>query len=282
MNNKFIHIRILIKIKRLIKSIIPNKLIEKYKEHKLKEKSKHFVGNDVYCPICESEFRMFGPTGLGKKEFGVVGIGARQNAQCFKCGSAERDRLLFKYLTEELHLLEIKENLRLLHFAPDEPFYHLFSKNKYIEYYPCDIDPLIYPFIGNTKIRKVDITSIPFDNNYFDFIICNHVLEHVSDDKLAMSELYRVMKEGGRGYFQVPIDYNRTTTYEDNSITTPKEREIAFGQRDHVRWYGQDYKTRLEEIGFTVHEDSFVKKFSEEELFKYGLDSLELIYSCQK
>lgn len=97
-----------------------------------------------------------------------------------------------------------------------------------------------------------------------------------------MSELYRVMKKGGSGIFQVPIDYNRDETFEDFSITSPKEREKAFGQHDHVRLYGKDYKTRLENAGFRVTEDDFVKGFSTSEQTRYGIRDSELIYYCEK
>jgi ubiquinone/menaquinone biosynthesis C-methylase UbiE len=53
--------------------------------------------------------------------------------------------------------------------------------------------------------RKIDITNIKFKNNYFDFIICNHILEHIQDDKKAMSEIFRVLRPGGEVILQVPI-----------------------------------------------------------------------------
>jgi hypothetical protein len=108
------------------------------------------------------------------------------------------------------------------------------------------------------------------------------VLEHIPDDILAMRELYRVMKKGGWGIFQVPIRQTLEKTYEDFSITDPKEREKAFGQNDHVRWYGQDYKDRLKRVGFNVTEDDYVKKFSPNEIFQFGLKPTELIKYCVK
>ena len=94
--------------------------------------------------------------------------------------------------------------------------------------------------------------------------------------------MYRVMKKGAWGIFQVPIDYSRKETYEDFSITSPEERIKAFGQYDHVRWYGQDYKDRLASVGFLVNEDPYVKGFSEADLKKFGFMSTELIYNCSK
>jgi ubiquinone/menaquinone biosynthesis C-methylase UbiE len=135
---------------------------------------------------------------------------------------------------------------------------------------------------GGVKIIKADITNIPFEDNSFDIIICNHVLEHIPDDRLAMSELYRVMKKGAWAILQVPIDYNRETTYEDFTITTPEGREKFFGQNDHVRIYGRDYPDRLKSVGFSVMEDDFIKSFSEEEISKFVFTPSELIYFCKK
>ena len=123
---------------------------------------------------------------------------------------------------------------------------------------------------------------MPFESNSVDVVLCSHVLEHIPEDNKAMSEFYRVIKNDGWAILQVPVDYTRAETYEDFSITDPGDREKAFGQHDHVRWYGRDYKNRLANVGFTVTEDDYVKSFSTEELFKFGLMSSELIYHCGK
>ena len=225
-------------MKKLIKKITPIKFHNLI--YKFNENLKYF-GTNVQCPICKSHYKIFRPYGLKKKE----------NIRCPNCGSHERHRLLWKYLHNENQILN-KKNIRILHFAPEKFFYNLFSKKDNIEYVPVDLFPEIYNYKGKIKINKVDITNIPFENNYFDFIICNHVLEHIPDDYLAMSELFRVLKKDGFGILQVPIDYNREKTYEDFKITDPKEREIAFGQLDHVRWYGRDYPERLKTVGFKV------------------------------
>jgi SAM-dependent methyltransferase len=259
------------KIKKIIGKFFPQSVKNVYKKFEVERMCKKHSGDAVVCPICNSTFAVFGNFGLKKRE----------NARCYRCGSLERHRLLFLYLTE-LGFLDSKKNIKLLHFAPEKVYYEIFSKMNNIEYYPCDIAPERYKYTNGATIHKVDITAIPFENNSFDFIICNHVLEHIPNDKLAMDELYRVMSKGGNGYFQVPIDYNREKTYEDFTIKTPKEREIAFGQHDHVRYYGKDYKDRLTQSRFRVNEDEFVKGFSDKELFKYGLNKGELIYYCAK
>lgn len=170
----------------------------------------------------------------------------------------------------------------MMHVAPEKVFYELFSASPFIDYYPCDLFPNRYAYNGTTRILKVDITAIPFENDFFDVILCNHVLEHISDEQKAMSELNRVLKPSGWGIFQVPLDHSLEKTYEDDSITSSKGREKAFGQYDHVRLYGRDYKDRLAAAGFKVREDHFVEQFQPDEIFRYGFDPQEVIYFCKK
>ncbi|WP_420602632.1 class I SAM-dependent methyltransferase [Flagellimonas sp.] len=229
-----------------------------------------YKGDNVYCCVCESGFKKF-------KTFGWRG---KKKPRCYNCGSFQRHRLIWKYLNDKFDILN--RPIKVLHFAPEKKFFEILSKNEVIEYYPCDLYPDSFNYPNSHKILKGDITDIPFQSNYFDFILCNHVLEHIPDDKKAMSELFRVMKSGGFGIFQVPIDYSREVTYEDPSITNPKEREKEFGQYDHVRWYGKDYQERLEKVGFEVFKDDFVNTFSLKDQNRYGFDSAELIYHCKK
>ena len=137
----------------------------------------------------------------------------------------------------------------------------------------------------NSPLAEVhgDITKLPFKENTFDYILCNHVLEHIENDNLAMKELFRVMKPGGHGIVQVPMQPNRLMTYEDFSITDPKKRVKQFGQYDHVRWYGRDdYFTRLVDVGFTTQKVRVNEFFSNEEINRYGLDVNEIIPVIQK
>ena len=246
-------------IKSILKKIKRNLLILKNK------------GDEVFCPICNSKFKIFG--NFGKP--------ARVNALCYKCNSLERHRLLWLYLNNKTNLPNNFPK-RLLHFAPELSFYSIFSNTDFIDYYPCDFSPERYNYKGNARVHKVDITQIPFEENYFDVIICNHVLEHIIDDRLAMRELYRVLKPNGWAYLQVPIEENRETTFEDPTIISPIDRENIFGQNDHVRIYGQDYKNRLESVGFEVTRDEFINSFSENEIYRYGLMQDEYIYFAKK
>ena len=153
--------------------------------------------------------------------------------------------------------------------APEQCFLARFRKLNH-DYKTADLDSPIADV-------KADIINLPFNDNSFDVIFCNHVLEHVQDDTKAMKELFRVMKKGGMGIFQVPQDLNRDITFEDNSITDPKERAKIFGQYDHVRVYGKDYFDKLRSIGFNVEEVNYSQKISSELLSRYRLMEGELL-----
>ena len=162
---------------------------------------------------------------------------------------------------EEINIeVTISNNGKMLHFAPEPCLARKFKKT--FDYLSADLDPQV-------AMVAMDITDIKFPDDIFDAIICNHVLEHIMDDRKALSELYRVMKKGGWGSLQVPM--RGETTYEDSSISTPEGREKHFGQDDHVRLYGSDFYQRLQEAGFSTHiykKDDF---FNEEENIRLSL-----------
>lgn len=220
-----------------------------------------YRGHNVSCPICEKNYKTFLPYGYGKS--------IRNNRLCPGCLSLERHRLLWLYLKNKTNFFT--ENLKFLHIAPEQPFIKRFRKMENLEYITADLESPIADV-------KMDIQDIPFENESFDVVICNHVLEHVDDDRKAMQEVYRILKKGGWAILQVPIDINRQITYEDNSILTPEERQKHFGQYDHRRVHGKDYGKRLKEAGFKVIEDDFVHSFSSEEITKFCFDKEEIIY----
>jgi SAM-dependent methyltransferase len=263
-------------IKKIIQSILPKSIDKIYVKYRQANRNKklaiEYKGNAVVCSVCGSTYREFIPTGYI----------TRENALCLSCDSVERHRLVFQYLKEKTDFFT-KKNIKVLHFGPEKAFYDIFVTQKNIEeYVPCDYFPEVYDFCNIIKIVKVDITAIQFPNNYFDIILCNHVLEHIENDHLAMQECLRILKPNGWGIFQVPIDYKREVTYEDFTIIAPEERTKAFGQSDHVRWYGKDYQTRLTNAGFNVTADNYVNTFTSEEQFKFGFMPEEIIYFCKK
>lgn len=210
--------------------------------------------------------------------------------------SLERHRLLWLYLNEQtdffkselvsdssfkntkrikLRDAETNSALKVLHFAPEQAFYKLFRNQKNLEYTTTD---LFSPLAD----VKADICDLPFEDNQYDVILCNHVLEHIPDDTKAMQELYRVLKPGGMAILQIPQDLSRATTFADDSITDQKERAKIFGQYDHVRIYGRDYFDKLRSIGFKVVEEDYTNKIAPELVEKYCLAKGEIIPVCFK
>ena len=218
----------------------------------------YLKGNKYTDPIDNKSFRKFLPYGYEVQ---------RQNVLSPSTLSLERHRLLWLYLTNETNFFTSKK--KVLHMAPEQCFLTRFRKLNH-DYVTADIDSQIADVTA-------DIINLPFNDNSFDVIFCNHVLEHVQDDTRAMKELFRVMKKGGMGIFQVPQDLNRNVTFEDNSITNPKERAKIFGQYDHVRVYGKDYFDKLRSIGFEVKEVNYSQKLSTEISSKYRLMEGELL-----
>lgn len=164
----------------------------------------------------------------------------------------------------------------MLHIAPELCFMDRFEALENLDYITADIESPL------AKI-KMDIHEIPFEENTFDVIFCNHVLEHVKDDKQALSEIKRVLKKGGWAILQVPFFYPLPKkTFEDPSITSPKDREKAFGQDDHVRMYGEDYGDRLAQSGLQVVEEKLFEELTENELEKYAVFKNEVIYKVMK
>ena len=219
-----------------------------------------FLRGEKYTdPIDGNSFRKFLPYGYEN---------VRENVLSPSTLSLERHRLLWLYLQNETSFFSDK--IKLLHFAPEQAFYKRFRKLKNIEYTTTDLNSPIADV-------KADICELPFLDNSYDFIICNHVLEHIPDDRKAMSELYRVLKPGGTAILQVPYEEDRTETYEDDTITDPKERARIFGQYDHVRIYGLDYYERLRSVGFKVKKVDYINSLTKQEIDTYRLAAGELI-----
>lgn len=165
---------------------------------------------------------------------------------------------------------------KMLHIAPELCFIDRFENLANLDYITGDIESPL------AKV-KMDIHEIPFEENTFDVIFCNHVLEHVEDDIKAMQEMLRVLKPGGWAILQVPFFFPlNEDTYEDKSITSPADREKAFGQDDHVRLYGKDYANRLASAGFKVVEEKMVMELPEEKVARFALPKDEIIYRVEK
>jgi ubiquinone/menaquinone biosynthesis C-methylase UbiE len=182
---------------------------------------------------------------------------------------------MWLFLKDETEFFTSTKKLKVLHIAPEQCFLDIFRKQKNLDYTTSDLESPIADV-------KADICDLPFADNSYDVIFCNHVLEHIPDDQKAMQELYRVLKKGGFGIFQIPQDISRKTTFEDDSITDKKERAKIFGQYDHVRVYGLDYFDKLRSVGFKVDEIDYTKKISENKLERFCLMKGEILPVCYK
>jgi len=226
-----------------------------------------FLKGSTYTdPIDGKSFSKFLPYGYGQQ---------RPNVLSPSTLSLERHRLLWLYLEQETDFFTSSSIKKVLHFAPEQAFLKRFKKLQHLDYTTTDLNSPIADV-------KADICDLPFSDNSYDIVFCNHVLEHIPDDLKAMKELYRIMKPGGWGIFQIPQDLNRDVTFEDDTITDKKERAKIFGQYDHVRIYGRDYFDKLRSVGFKVDEIDYTSQLSEEEVNKYRLAKGEIIPLVRK
>lgn len=226
------------------------------------------------CPICRNKIERFLPyqykehTSDFTYKFRVIGSNT-ENFTCPYCNCHDRVRHLVMYFNK----LNIWEkyiiNKNILHIAPEEHIQQIISNLSTKNYVCGDLYPV------NDSIKKVDITNISFDENYFDFIMCNHVLEHIPNDLKAMKEIYRVLKKGGCAIVQTPYSPNIKESFEDEIFTTENDRRKFFGQSDHVRIYGSDLFERLKSVGFKLDIISNSEIFTSEESKRYGINDKE-------
>ena len=244
---------------------VPRKYLQVISPPIMKILSWWLRGNKYTCPIEGKSYRKFLPYGR---------INSRPNALCPGSMSLERHRLIWLYLKEKTNFFT--DNIHFLHIAPEQCFIEKFENTHGDGYITGDIESPL------AKV-KLDVHHLPFEDNTFDALMCNHVLEHVENDLKALSEFYRVLKPGGWAILQVPFFHPLPEkTFEDASITDPLEREKVFGQDDHVSKYGKDYPDRIRSVGFQVKEEEFVKTLSEEDVRKYALPEEEIIiFACK-
>ncbi len=252
------------KLFRLILNTIPRPLLIRLSYVIRPVLAAALKGNTYTDPIDSKSFKNFLPYGYGNQ---------RNNVLSPSTLSLERHRLLWLYLKNETDFFTAPK--KVLHFAPEQAFYKRFRNQKNLDYTTTDLNSPLADV-------KADICDLPFEDNSYDMILCNHVLEHIPDDTKAMQELYRILRPGGMGIFQIPQDLKREKTFEDDSITDAKERARIFGQYDHVRVYGRDYFDKLRSVGFRVVEEDYTKKLTPEEAERYCLAKGEIIPVCFK
>jgi SAM-dependent methyltransferase len=222
-----------------------------------------YRGTGRLCPVCEKMFRRFAPFGVD---------GRRSDAMCPHCGSLERHRLLWLFFERKTDLFDGRPK-SMLHIAPERCLVPRLRKRLGIGYITADLhDP--------AADVQLDVTDIHYPPDNFDVIYCSHVLEHVPDDRKALKQMQRVLKPDGWAVIMVPITTN--TTYEDPTVTDPRERRRLFGQNDHVRRYGRDFVSRLLDAGFDVRVFGALDVGDETELELMGLSGGGEIFWCSK
>ena len=222
-----------------------------------------FKGTKFTDPINNKSYSYFFPYGYNKQ---------RKNALCPGTFSLERHRLLWLYLKKETDFFN--SNNKILHFAPEQCF-HKFFKSFFKNYTSIDLNSPIVDI-------KADICNLPFNDNIYDYILCNHVLEHIYDDEKAMKEIFRVLNKNGIAILQVPIDIKSNLTQEGRDIDDKEVRSKLFGQYDHLRMYGLDYFKKLKKVGFNVKNIDYLSKLSKDEVEKFSLTNAGTIPVCIK
>ena len=247
---------------RLILNIFPRKFLQRIASWAVPVAGLFYVGRGRECPVCGARYRRFMPYGY---------VTSREDALCPRCLSLERHRMIWLWLQRNTDLFE--SHPRLLHIAPEVSLMRHFKrhyKEHKARYTTADLESPLADM-------HFDVQHIPMEARSIDVVICNHLLEHVVNDRIALAELYRILKPGGWGIMLVPEDRSRATTFEDDTITDAKERTRLFGQYDHRRVYGRDYDLRLAEAGFVVERIAVSDLLNPEERRRHAVGNDDLV-----
>ena len=227
----------------------------------------------AFCGEVRDAFLPFGGISPVLEELRVVGGGRRPNAKCPVCGSLDRERAVYIFLKTATDIFI--RRTALLHVAPEPCLSSILRSSPTVSCVAIDLRPRRHSIV-------MDVRDIRIESNSFDVILCNHVLEHVENDSIALLELYRVLKPGGWAILQVPVATRLAHTYEDPGMGSPEERTRAFGQADHVRLYGRDYPERLALSGFIVETVSLREKLGPSAVVENALIPEEKLYVAHK
>ncbi len=210
-----------------------------------------YRGSGFTCNCCGESYRKFvpdNPTDENKNAIALnqVIAGYGTNILCPACLSTARERLIMALLINEFK----PTGNYILQLSPERNLFRFLKKNNNVV--TADIEPLLYKSI-DAQVQHEDATCLSFSNNSFDVVVGNHIMEHIPDDRKAISEIYRILKPGGRAILQVPYSTTIANTFESPDLADPQKQSALFGQKDHVRIYRlQDYINRIKQAGFKV------------------------------
>lgn len=230
-------------------------------------------GGDRVCILCRRHMKEFLPAGIDTplfSELKVIGGGYRNNALCPYCGSLDRNRWVYWVLKEKTDIFVAARTV--LHFAPEKMIQKKLQKNDNCDYYAGDI-------VLKSGNHRIDVTEIPFRDEFFDYILINHVMEHIKEEEQAFCELRRVIKPNGKLILSFPITLE-TETVEKEGVYSEEDRLRYYGQNDHVRLYGKDYKERLEALGWEVQRYTPEDIMGEEQIRRYGFLRNDILLIC--
>lgn len=231
-------------------------------------------GKKYFCNLCEGdivEWHYIGfdyPIFQGKK---IVG-GSRRRGRCPVCGGSDRERYVYHVLKKYTNLIDGSQH-SVLHFAPEDFLSKKLRKLCQNRYISADIIP------GRADI-VADITELQFENEMFEYIICNHVMEHVLLEQRAFFEIRRCLSKTGILILTVPICWEQKT-FENSSIITDADRIKWYGQKDHVRLYGNDIAERIRKFGFDVTVLYCKKIMDENSIYRYGFIPEDAVLLCK-
>ena len=205
-------------------------------------------GGRQRCVMCANQVWRFmpymqGSRGVPKLMIALAGVGSNPDQfECPRCGAHDRERHLLLYM-EKTGILSNMRKKSVLHFAPEKHLGRRIAGASLDRYVPCDLFP------RTANVQRVDMLAMPFEDETFDLVIANHVLEHVDDDVKALTEIHRVLKPGGYAILQTPYCAMLHHTWQDPGIDTDAARVEAYGQADHVRLFGRDIFERFTSTG---------------------------------
>ena len=208
--------------------------------------------NNIFtCPICNFSAKNF--IHLSNS------LEISWNSACPNCNSRSRHRgLIFLYH----EILKNKTKMRILHFAPEPTLEKEIRKYKQHKYFTTDYNIKRVDFPGE------DIQKLNFDDSEFDLILVNHVLEHVLDDKKALSEISRVLNKNGVAVITIPGDWRRRHTKILPNLN----------YNGHYRDYGLDVIDIMKDCFSKVVKSNLFQFHGE----KNAIKSMEIAFICLK